>query len=80
VLARYEALRTWRKDRAKQRGVESDVIISRDALWALARQNPESMEALAAIEELGQWKADQYGEDILRVLSRVDGNHHRNSQ
>jgi ribonuclease D len=80
VLARYEALRTWRKDRAKQRGVESDVIISRDALWALARQNPESMEALAAIEELGQWKADQYGEDILLVLSRVDGNHHRNSQ
>ncbi|MEZ4591199.1 MAG: hypothetical protein R3D55_08655 [Chloroflexota bacterium] len=28
-------LPTWRKNTASQRGVESDVIISKDALWIL---------------------------------------------
>ncbi len=80
VLARYEALRAWRKERAKKRGVESDVIISRDALWALARQNPASMEALAAVEELGAWKTEQYGQEILRVLAHAEGDHGRNGK
>jgi ribonuclease D len=73
VLARYEALRTWRKTRARKRGVESDVIVSRDALWALARHAPASVEDLATIKELGPWKTEHYGTEILKVLSRING-------
>ncbi|MCZ7546848.1 MAG: ribonuclease D [Anaerolineae bacterium] len=40
VLARYDALHVWRRDRASARGVESDVIVSRDVLWSLARSAP----------------------------------------
>ncbi len=71
VVARFEALHDWRKTRAQQRGVESDVIISRDALWALARLAPRSVAEMAQIPELGPWKSQVYGEEILQVLARV---------
>ncbi|MER3543034.1 MAG: hypothetical protein C4311_00140 [Chloroflexota bacterium] len=72
VLARYDALREWRKRRAQERGVESDVILPREALWTLARRAPSSLEELAAIEELGPWRREQYGEEILAVLRQVE--------
>ncbi|RMG94095.1 MAG: hypothetical protein D6706_14380, partial [Chloroflexi bacterium] len=68
ITNRYEKLHEWRKKRARKRGVESDVIISRDALWAIARQNPQTLEELARLPELGKWRAKTYGEEILAVL------------
>lgn len=73
VLARYDALHTWRKQRARKRGVESDVVVSRDVLWELARAFPHTPRQLAAIKSLGPWKRRTYGEEILRVLNQVDG-------
>ncbi len=68
VLIRYEQLHNWRKQRARARGVESDVIISRDALWQIARQNPQSIEALSQLEGVGDWRCATYGSEILQVL------------
>ena len=49
------------------------MIVSRDALWALARCAPASAEDLADIKELGPWKTEQYGSEILNVLSKLNG-------
>ncbi len=68
VVERYSKLRDWRRQRALARGVESDVIISREALWALAEQAPTTLEALQGIRGLGPWRIEQYGEELLRVL------------
>lgn len=68
VMERFDTLRTWRKERARQRGVESDVIVSRDALWALAHANPASREGLEGI--LGPWRLRTYGDEILELLAR----------
>lgn len=70
VLNRYEKLHTWRKQRAQQRGVESDVIISREALWAIAQVGPKTMDDLATIEELGTWRGQTYGAEILNLLRK----------
>lgn len=70
LVERYAALREWRKERALARGVESDVIVSRDALWALAARQPVTTEELRDIHSLGAWRAAQYGEEILAVLAR----------
>jgi ribonuclease D len=67
VVDRYELLRAWRRDKGQARGVESDVILSRDAMWALARENPQTWEALAAI--LGPWRLKTYGEELLALLA-----------
>lgn len=66
VLDRYELLRTWRKEKGAERGVESDVILSRSALWALARNNPSNREELDGI--LGPWRSSTYGDEILSLL------------
>lgn len=70
VLGRYERLRTWRKERGQQRGVESDVIVSRDTLWELAHANPRTKADLEAIDGLGPWRLQTYGDEILQVLAR----------
>lgn len=66
----YTALREWRKERARLRGVESDVIISKDALWELARAMPDSLEKMQEIVGLGPWRVAAYGEEILTVIER----------
>ena len=65
---RHEALLTWRKDMARERGVESDVILGRKALEEIARSGPESMEELQALNVLGPWRKKHYSNDILQAL------------
>lgn len=69
VSERYDILRNWRKERAKARGVESDVILSRDALWELAWLNPQRPEDLAQINRLGPWRQTAYGDEIIQLLN-----------
>ncbi len=70
IICRYEKLHYWRKTCAKERGVESDVILSRECLWDIARQNPHTLDDLAHIETLGNWRRQTYGEEILDVLQK----------
>lgn len=70
VTNRYDKLHTWRKQTASKRGVESDVIISRAALWAIALKNPQNEAELEQIEEVGAWHSQTYAQDILSVLRK----------
>lgn len=70
VMNRFDKLHTWRKQRAQARGVESDVIISRDALWEIARTNPQTQAELCRLENVGDWRCETYGDEILDVLRR----------
>lgn len=71
--ARYNALRDWRKERAAARGVESDVIIPKDALWSLARRPVQTLDELAGVPGMGPWRCARYGVELLQVLASVDG-------
>jgi ribonuclease D len=68
ILARYDRLHRWRKERAQARGVESDVIVSREALQAVAHSAPRTLDELAALDVLGPWRLGTYGEEILRLV------------
>ena len=65
---RLGKLKEWRKQRTETRGVENDVIVSNDALNAIARANPRTLDALVAETNLGPWKTREYGEEMLAVL------------
>lgn len=69
VCDRYDRLHTWRKERARARGVESDVIVPRTALWELARRPPSTFGELVEIADLGPWRRDTYGDEILALLA-----------
>lgn len=70
VLNRYERLHTWRKERGRARGVESDVIVGRETLWAIAQANPKTLAELEQLNVLGPWRFQTYADDILKVLKR----------
>lgn len=70
VFNRYMALHNWRKERAILRGVESDVIISKETLWTLARKIPSTLTDLENVPGLGPWRLAEYGSDILDVIKR----------
>lgn len=66
----YSALREWRKQRAEARGVEADVIISREALWTLAERMPTNTAEMNDIAGLGEWRLGAYGHELLEILER----------
>ncbi len=68
VVDRYEKLLQWRKQNARARNVESDVIISRDTMWRIAHLNPTTLEALASVETLGPHRLELHGQSILSQL------------
>ncbi len=72
VTDRYMALHAWRKEKALARGVESDVIISKQALWDLADKMPTTLDDLEAVSGIGPWRMQTYGPELLSVLSRLD--------
>lgn len=73
IVDRYTALHNWRKHVASERGVESDVIISRGALWAIAHRNPASIDDLCAIRGLGPWRRKTYGADLVAIVNNHKG-------
>ena len=70
MVERYAALREWRKTRALKRGVESDVIISKNALWTLAERAPTNLDEMDGVPGLGPWRLEVYGAEILEVIRR----------
>lgn len=67
-LNRLDLLRTWRKQTARQMGVESDVILPRDVLEAIARDAPRSQSALEGVMVDLPWRAEHFGRSILDTL------------
>jgi ribonuclease D len=67
---RLKSLQQWRKKKAAARGVESDVILSKDVLLLIAQTAPRSQEALASLEGFGPWKQARYGTEILDLLKQ----------
>ena len=69
VTNRYNALRTWRKEVARARNVDSDVILPNAVLWELAHHPPMDMEQLLDVSGIGPWRQKTYGPAILRIVA-----------
>jgi ribonuclease D len=69
-LARLETLKQWRKLKARQMGVESDIILPRDLLSRLAAKNPQNDQTLTDCLSDVPWRRERYGDEILKVLSK----------
>lgn len=67
-ICRNDALRLWRKKRARAIGVESDVVLPRDLLDQIAREDPATMSGLSSIMDAVPYRLNHFGEEILQVL------------
>jgi ribonuclease D len=67
-LARLDALRNWRKYTAGKMGVESDVVLPRDLMYALAEQNHLTPASLSELLQPVPWRFTRFGGEIKKVL------------
>jgi ATP-dependent DNA helicase RecQ len=65
---RWERLRTWRADIAKEHGVPAYVVFHDGTLAGIARECPATIEALSRISGVGARKLERYGADLLALL------------
>ena len=64
-LKRLERLKDWRKKTAENMNVESDVVLPRSLLLALAESGPREMRRIL---NASPWRLEHFGEQILKVL------------
>ncbi len=66
---RFDDLKAWRAEVAKEHGLPAYVIFQNATLAEMARQDPQDLDALAQISGVGAKKLEAYGTEILRVLA-----------
>ncbi|HEY9152130.1 MAG TPA: HRDC domain-containing protein [Anaerolineales bacterium] len=64
-VKRLEQLKSWRKKIAIEMDVESDVILPRSLLMALAERGPQEVEK---VMECSPWRREHFGAQIANVL------------
>jgi len=68
-LDRLNILSEWRKTTGLKIGVESDIILPKIWMHIIAERNPKYMKDLAALMPQAPWRLEQFGEEILLVLT-----------
>jgi ATP-dependent DNA helicase RecQ len=69
--ATADALRAWRLDEARRRGVAPFIILHDRTLVAIAAARPTSRDALGNVAGIGPSKLAEYGDAILGVVASV---------
>jgi DNA helicase II / ATP-dependent DNA helicase PcrA len=65
----FKALKTWRRERAKEDGIPAFVVFHDKTLEEIARRRPADLAALAAVAGVGPAKLERYGGDVLDALA-----------
>ncbi len=73
-LRRLEKLKVWRKTLGQEMGVESDIILPKPYLSALAENPPRNVEELALVMKGTPSRVEKYGTQILKVLGVKNAN------
>ena len=69
-LDRIKQLRLWRKGKAKRMNVESDVVLPKSILLILAKENPQTQDAIGKIMRSVPWRFDKFGDEIFHLLQK----------
>jgi ribonuclease D len=70
---RFRRLREWRNERAETLDVEPFIVASNRLLVTLAREAPDSLDALRNVPGIGRWRIEDYGGEILEMLRTSNG-------
>jgi ATP-dependent DNA helicase RecQ len=63
-----EAIRAWRKTKAKEQGLPAYIIFTDKTLHSLAQIQPRNFEELQSVYGFGSARTESYGEEILNIL------------
>jgi len=62
---RIEGLRTWREDQAKRSRLDPSIVMSQRVIERVAITGPKTLEELAAVEGVRQWRVGEWGPALL---------------
>lgn len=68
---RYEALRAWRNQRARQSGKPPYLILTNQQAAELARTPPASAAQLREVRGIGESRVEAFGEELIALLRTV---------
>jgi ribonuclease D len=68
-LFRMDRLKHWRTQAARELGVESDIVLPRESLEAIAKANPGNLKELRSILNDQNWRIKKFGAEIIRLLA-----------
>ena len=68
ALARFDALKAWRAEIAREHNLPAYIVFHDATLAEMAQAAPDSLDTLGQISGVGAKKLEAYGREILRVL------------
>lgn len=72
ILARMDLLKNWRKETGRKLEVESDIILPREVMEAIAYRGPASQTELNEIMVNFPWRSQHFGEQILGTIQQLE--------
>jgi ATP-dependent DNA helicase RecQ len=72
-LALHAALRAWRSEVARQRGVPAYVVLHDSTIDAIAASRPSTVGQLRDIPGIGEKKLEHYGEELIALVKAAAG-------
>ncbi|MBN2385904.1 MAG: ribonuclease D [Anaerolineales bacterium] len=67
-IDRLDSLSEWRKRLGREMGVDSDIILPKPFLLAIAESNPRTLTELATAMPNSPWRLEKFGNQILTTL------------
>ena len=64
----FEALKSWRRERADALGVPAYTVFADKALWAIADAAPRTEADLLAVSGIGPAKLAAFGDEVLALV------------
>jgi len=74
VLRRLDKLKAWRKKVAREMGVESDIVLPRPYMFALAEKPPKDRSEMQTMLKAAPARIELFGSQILKLLGDIDAN------
>jgi ribonuclease D len=68
-LNRFDKLRHWRQKKGQERTIESDFILPKPLMHAIAGANPQNMNELQSIMGKSPWRLENFGTEILALIA-----------
>lgn len=71
--ALHAALRAWRSEVARQRGVPAYVVLHDSTIDGIAAMRPDTLGELRNIAGIGDKKLEHYGDELIRIVKTTEG-------
>ncbi len=71
ITRRINALKKWREHKAGQLEMDPAMLINNATIQKIARQKPQTIDALKSIETLRRWQIESFGEQWVEAITET---------